>query len=395
MKAYKHQEQISKQAYEILRNQGLVYLSMEERTGKTLTAILTCEMTKAQNILIITKKKALKGWDETLEAFKHTKSYDAINYESLHKIPFKEYDLIILDEAHANLSAYPKLGKIALQVRSVTYKLPVIYLSATPSAQTYAQLFHQFAMTQYSPFRKYSNFYNWFTYYGIPDSIWLGGRQVKKYDKVHKDLIWDDVEHLFISYTRKELGFEHEPNDMLHWIDLDEGTRNKYRELEKEDFIEELEYAADSPMKKLVGLHQLEGGTLKLSDDESIFLGNTEKIGYIKEQWGDSKDLVIFYHYKEEEKLLHKHFSKAQVLQATSFAEGVDLSMYKTLLIYSMDFSTARYSQRRARQCNMKRAEPIDVHYLLVKDSISHQVYTTVAINKKNFVNSYYEGGQV
>lgn len=395
MRPYKHQEQISDQALEILRNQGLVYLSMEERTGKTLTAILTCEKTKAQNILIITKKKALKGWEDTLEAFNHTKSYDAINYESLHKMPFKEYDLVILDEAHANLSAYPKLGKIALQVRSVTYKLPVIYLSATPSAQTYAQLFHQFAMTQYSPFRKYSNFYNWFTYYGIPDSIWLGGRQVKKYDKVHADLIWDDVNHLFISYTRKELGFEHEPNDVLHWIDLDDGTRNKYRELEKDDFIEEFEYAADTPMKKLVGLHQLEGGTLKISDDESIFLGNSEKINYIKEQWGDSKDLVIFYHYKEEEKLLKKHFSKTQVLQATSFAEGVDLSMYKTLIIYSMDFSTARYSQRRARQCNMKRAEPIDVHYLLVKDSISHQVYTTVAINKKNFVNSYYEEGQV
>lgn len=395
MRPYKHQEQISDQALGILRNQGLVYLSMEERTGKTLTAILTCEKTKAQNILIITKKKALKGWEDTLEAFNHAKSYDAINYESLHKMPFKEYDLVILDEAHANLSAYPKLGKIALQVRSVTYKLPVIYLSATPSAQTYAQLFHQFAMTQYSPFRKYSNFYNWFTYYGIPDSIWLGGRQVKKYDKVHADLIWDDVNHLFISYTRKELGFEHEPNDVLHWIDLGDETRNKYRELEKDDFIEEFEYAADTPMKKLVGLHQLEGGTLKISDDESIFLGNLEKINYIKEKWGDSKDLVIFYHYKEEEKLLKKHFSKARVLQATSFAEGVDLSMYKTLVIYSMDFSTARYSQRRARQCNMKRAEPIDVHYLLVKDSISHQVYTTVAINKKNFVNSYYAEGQI
>ncbi len=395
MQPYPHQSRISEQAYEILRNQGLVYLAMEERTGKTLTAILTCEMSKAQDILIITKKKALKGWEDTLDAFKHSKNYEAINYESLHKLTKTDYDLVIIDEAHANLSAYPKLGKVAKQVRSITFKLPVIYLSATPSAQTYAQLYHQFAMTQYSPFRKYSNFYNWFTYYGIPDSMWLGGRQVKKYDKVHKDLIWDDVSHLFISYTRKELGFEHEPNDIIHLIALDDGTTNRYRELEKHDFIEELEYAADTPMKKLVGLHQLEGGTLKVSDEESIFLGNTEKIDYIKEKWGDIKDLVIFYHYKEEEKLLLKHFKKAKVLQATSFAEGVDLSMYKTLVIYSMDFSTARYSQRRARQCNMKRAEPIDVHYLLIENGISHQVYTTVAINKQNFVNSYFEKGLI
>jgi hypothetical protein len=55
-----------------------------------------------------------------------------------------------------------------------------------------------------------------------------------------------------------------------------------------------------------------------------------------------------------------------------------------------MDFSTARYSQRRARQCNMLRGEPIDVHYLLVKGGISEKVYQTVAINKQNFIDKYF-----
>ena len=395
MKPYKHQEDISNKAYEILKSHGLVYLSMEERTGKTLTSILVCEKTKINNILIVTKKKAITGWEETLNLYKEAKkNYTVINYESVHKLASKDFDLVILDEAHANLSAYPKLGKRAKDIRAITYNLPCIFLSATPSAQTYAQLFHQFAMTKFSVWNKYKTFYTWFKEYGIPETMWLHGRQVAKYDTVKSDKVMEEVKHLFISYTRQELGFEHEPNDILHYVELEEDTKKLYRELETDEFIEEFEYAADTPMKKLVGLHQLEGGTLKLDTDFTTFTAK-EKIDYIKKTWGDTEDLVIFYHYKAELNKLSTHFKKAKILQATSFAEGVDLHKYKTLVIYSMDFSTARYSQRRARQCNMKRDEPIDVHYLLVRGGISEQVYKTVAVNKKNFVNSYFEKGLV
>jgi len=39
----------------------------------------------------------------------------------------------------------------------------------------------------------------------------------------------------------------------------------------------------------------------------------------------------------------------------------------------------------------MHRKEDIVVHYLLVKKAISEQVYNTVSINKKNFVDSMFE----
>jgi len=387
MKPFSHQLEIADEAYEIIKKHGLVYLSMEERTGKTLTAILVCEMSKAENILIITKKKALDGWDDTMRSYNITKSYTSINYDSIHKLKGKTFDLVILDEAHSNLSAYPKLGERAKAVMQITYNLPIIYLSATPSAQTYAQLFHQFAMTKYSPFAKYKTFYRWFDDYGIIETMFLHGRQVKKYNKT-KDFM-SEISHLFISYTRKELGFQHEPNDIIHFIELSESTKLVYNELNKKEMISDFDYIADTPMKLMVGLHQLEGSTLKC-ENRDIFLNSNEKIKYIEDTWCDSNDLVIFYHYKAEEKLLKSVFKNATVLQATSFAEGVDLHKYKTLVIYSMDFSTARYSQRRARQCNMNRKEPIDVHYLLVKNGISETVYTTVAINKKNFINSYF-----
>lgn len=394
MKPYKHQTKIADEAYEVLGKAGLVYLAMEERTGKTLTSILVAEMSKAKKILIITKKKALEGWEDTLDKFNTTKNYTYINYESLHKLNDTNFDLAIIDEAHANLSAYPKIGKTWKTVYKFVKDIPIIYLSATPSAQTYSQLFHQLKLCKYSPWAHYPSFYIWFKEYGIENIIWLGGRQVKQYNEC-KVRAYEDVKHLFISYTRKELGFEHEPNDIIHFVKLGEESRGLYNELNKSSIIKSLDYVADTPMKLLMGLHQIEGSTLKTEETESINLKGLEKIDYIKKEFGDVSSLVIFYHYKQEEKLLQANFKQARILQATSFAEGVDLSMYKTLVVYSMDFSTARYTQRRARQCNMKRGEAIDVHFLLVEGGISEQVYNTVAINKSNFVNKYFDKSEI
>lgn len=394
MKPYKHQEKISIDAYNILKKYGLVYLAMEERTGKTLTSILVAEMsTKIKTILVVTKKKALPGWEDTLGKFGTDKYYKVINYESLHKLTMTDFDLVIIDEAHANLSAYPKIGKIWKTLYPITKRKPVIFLSATPSAQSYAQLYNQLKLSSWSPFKRYSNFHDWFNVYGIPEIKFISGRQIKVYDNV-KPRAYEDVKHIFISYTRKELGFEHEPNDILHYVELEEGTKKMYNQLLKHKVIEDLLYIADTPMKKLMGLHQIEGGTLK-NEEEYTNLTNTEKIEYIKSEFGDNSSTVIFYHYKSEERKLRREFKNARILQATSFAEGVDLSMYKTLIIYSMDFSTARYTQRRARQCNMQRGEPIDVHFILVKGGISEQVYETVAVNKTNFVNKYFDKGEL
>lgn len=395
MKPYKHQIDISSQALDILRKHMIVYLAMQERTGKTLTSILICEQTKCNNILVITKKKALIGWIDTLSKYKHNKTYECINYESLHKCTFAP-DLVIIDEAHSNLGAYPKVGKTWKEVYKFTNGKPIIYLSATPSAQTYAQLYHQFKLSSWSPWIKYPSFYNWHKDYGIENNIYLGGRQIKQYNEVKSAKVMKDVEHLFISYTRTELGFEHEPNDILHYIDLSSEIRDYYNSLLKDRVatIAGTEVIADTVMALRTKLHQIEGATLK-QEDKNIFLSKIDKIDYILKTWGDSKDLVIFYQYQNELSLLKQTFKSATILQGTSFAEGVDLSMYETCVVYSMDFSTAKYTQRRARQCNMKRDTPIDFHFLLVKGAISEQVYQTVAVNRTNFVDSYFSKQEI
>lgn len=395
MTPYKHQIDISERAYNILKTYSMVYLAMLERTGKTLTAILTCERSPyIKKALVITKKEAMKGWNQTIAEYKPKLDFVVINYHSCHKITDTDFDIVILDEAHTNISGYPKPSTLWKNVAKHTQNKPIIYLSATPSAQGSVLLYHQFKLCAWSPFAKYKNFYDWFKEYGILKIKHLGGRQVRDYSECNEARVWAEVKHLFITYTREELGFKHEPKDIVHYVNLADSTKQLYRKLEMEDLVvvNDTEVVADTPMSLLTKLHQIEGGTLKF-EEKYFNLPNREKIDYILEKWGDSEDLVIFYHYQEEEHKLKSVFKKAQVLQATKYAEGVDLSMYEHLVVYSMNFSTAQYTQRRARQANMKRETPINVHFLLVKRGISEQVYNTVAINKKNFVDKYFVKG--
>ena len=151
-----------------------------------------------------------------------------------------------------------------------------------------------------------------------------------------------------------------------------------------------IEMPLDTPMKQRTTVYMLEGGVAKV-ENKYYDLPNQEKIDYIKETWGDTDDMVIMYHFIAEGQKLRKHFKNALILQGDSFAEGVDLSHKKHLIIYSMSFSTSRHIQRRARQANKNRKEPIKVHFLLVKKGISEAVYESVAKKKVNFTKNSYE----
>lgn len=387
---FKHQTEIAKEALEKLRKFGIVYLAMEERTGKTLTSLLMCEQTIAQNILIVTKKKALSGWNSTLLNFPHKKTYTLLNFESLHKLAHTNFDIVIVDEAHYALSAYPKPSLTARRLKVVCSNKLVIYLSATPNAESYSQLFHQFFITKYSPFKGFKNFYEWHRKFGIEAHQFLGARIVKKYNKCKEEKVKEATKHLFITMSRKELGFKIEPTDNVVFIELENSTKKMLDTLFKAKELKQFNYIADSITKEISALHQIEGGTLKVSLDSSIELGNLEKINFIKQQYGDVESVAIMYNFVAEKALLAKHFKKASLFQSTASAEGVDLSHFEKLVIYSMNFSASKFIQRRARQCNLNRETPIEVDFLLVKGGISEMAYEAIVKNKLSLTQSYY-----
>ena len=384
-------KRIALQAITILQEYSLVYLAMEERTNKSSVALYMAEqISMYKTILIVTTKRAIPGWQEHLTKLPLTKEYTLTNYEQVKNLRPEIFDLVLVDEAH-NYSTYPKTSQRWKALKARIGKADIIYLSATPSAQTYSQLFHQFKLSYYSPWKLYSNFHTWYSYYGVPEQVYVQGRVIIKKVKTKEDLLWPEIQHLFISYTRAELGFEEAPEDNLVYLEPPALFKQAYNTLKnKRRIIINGEPIICETMSALrVKLHQLEGGTLKL-ENSNLFLKDTFKADWILAKYGDTSDLAIMYNYKAEKILLESKFKNALILQGTSYAEGVNLSHVRRLVVYSMDFKTSKYIQRRARQCSLDRVAPIIVDYILIKGAISDQVYKTVAVNKENYTNKYY-----
>ena len=396
-----HQLEWADRAYKILSENAIVYNTSLERTGKTLSSIRLVELTTRQRCLVLTKKAAIPDWHTAIDGYAHGKEFQVTNYESIHKVEPGSFDIVILDEAHHALSKYPKPSKTFLKVAKLVYGLPLIYLSATPHAETFSQLYHQLRLSPWSPFAAYTNFYKWHKEYGVENIVYLAGRAMKQYNLTDEERIKPIFSKISLGVTRKEIGFEHEANDVRHTITLNPNTWELVNTISKDRVMEVQGYEvlAETVGSMLQKMYQIEGGTLKIEDGMinettkkyvSVSLGNTEKIDYIKEHWGDSDDTVIMYNYKQEEILLRAHFQHALIRQADRFAEGVSYKDKEHLVIYSMSWRTSKYIQRRNRQADMERTTPIHVHYLLVADGISEKIYDAVVEKNENFNGRYY-----
>jgi hypothetical protein len=297
---YPHQEDLSDEGLAIIRQYGLVFFAMEERTGKTLTAILTVEKSAARRCLVLTKKKAITGWDKTLYDYGYVRDFEkyvsakaeftVINYEQMYKghkvrkrikgrmetvteyrlkpeYDPKHFDVIIADESHAYISSVPKPSVSAKILQQIAYDKPVIFLSATPHAQGFQLMFHQLGITKYSPWDSYKSFYAFHHEWGVPDIAYTASGQKETYKRV-QPLVAEQFNHLMIRKTRAELGFEHEPYDVIHHLELDEATKEIYNSCQEDEMfiLNDLEIPLDSSMKLRTTLHMIEGGAFKDGD---------------------------------------------------------------------------------------------------------------------------------
>ena len=137
MEFREYQKEIIIAGTKIVKDRGFVYLTMEVRTGKTLTSLGIAEKLKCKKVLFITKKKAISSIESDYNLLTPGYSFQAINYESIHKLPKVKWDMIICDEAHS-MGAYPKPSKRAKQVKELLkYSNPkVILLSGTPTPES-------------------------------------------------------------------------------------------------------------------------------------------------------------------------------------------------------------------------------------------------------------------
>lgn len=115
MKLRDYQKQIAGQGLKILKEWGIVILSMQVRTGKTLTALEIARRYGAKKVLFVTKKKAIPSIKADWELMKPGFEIVVINYESLHKVKNRGFDFVIVDESHSCLIPGTMVGDTPIE----------------------------------------------------------------------------------------------------------------------------------------------------------------------------------------------------------------------------------------------------------------------------------------
>ena len=399
MEFREYQKQIIEDAYNVISVHRFVYLAMEVRTGKTLTSLGLAEKLGCENVLFLTKKKAISSITSDYDLMCPASfSLFTINYESIHKIPDIKWDMVILDEAHG-LGAFPKPSNRAKKVKELIKKnnCSVCLLSGTPTPESYSQMYHQVYGIPTNPFSKYKNFYRFCDDHVNKTQKRINGFMINDYSG-GKQSINKLMEPYMISYTQVQAGFESEIEEEIRKVPMRVNTYEMCNKLKKDLVIETDDdevILADTGVKLMSKLHQMYSGTVKFESGKSVVL-DTSKAKYIK-WWFSDKKLGIFYKFKAELDALKQVFGdkictdleefnsseKHIALQIVSGREGISLRNADYIIFYNIDFSATSYWQARDRMTTKDRKYN-KVFWIFSEGGIESKVYRSV-IQKKDY----------
>ena len=400
-----YQDEIAKKATKIIKECGFVYLSMEVRTGKTITALETAYSFGAERVLFITKIKAFSSIKSDYDNIGYLYNLTIINKESLHTIEENDFDVVIIDEAHW-LSAFPKASKYQKDIRKRFSKKPIIFLSGTPTPESFSQWYHQLQVTDKSPFKQYTNFYKWANDYVNVIEQNLGYARVKVYKDGIESKILPQIQPYIITFTQEQAGFTSEVNEHILECEMEDITYDIIKRLKRDKIVQGKSglILGDTAVKIMQKVHQLSSGTCKFEDGTSMVI-DYSKAKFIKWKFENEK-IAIFYKFKEELNALRQVYGaenltedldefnntdKCIALQIVSGREGISLKNAKYLVYYNIDFSATSYWQSRDRLTTMDR-NTNDVYWIFSKgnNSIEKNIYKSV-MNKKNYTLSNFK----
>lgn len=407
MKLRHYQEEISDSAVQLLRSFSIVYLAMEVRTGKTLTSIATAHKYGAKNVLFVTKKKAIPDITQQFESCtEYDMKYMVVNFEQLHNVS-EEYDLVIIDEAHS-IGAFPTPSNRAKELKRICKDLPIIFLSGTPTPETYSQIYHQLWVSSFSPFKEYSGFHKWAADYTYHKIKYVFNRQIRDYSHAKESQIREAMTHLFISFSQEEAGFEQFVDETILTVKMEDSTYKlaemlRIHKIAKNSAGEVV--MADTAVKLMNKLHQVYSGTVIV--DEPIRLGKPfdhTKGEFIKQHFA-GKRIAIFYKFAAELAVLINCFSgewtnepaafqsgekRVFLSQIVSGREGINLSEADCLVFMNIDFSATSYWQSRARIQTKDRTKDAKIYWIFSNDGIEHKIHKAV-MEKKDYTLSHFQ----
>lgn len=414
-----YQLELAKRGELILKQYHLLYLAFEMRVGKTLVAIHIASLIGAKRVLFVTKKKAISDIKKQIMAFegsiKQSFFLQITNYEAVHK-EVAQFDLVICDEAHS-LGGYPKASKRAQQLKQIVSRgvdTKVIYLSGTPSPESYSQLYHQFWISRYSPFKEIS-FYKWAGagFVQIKEKR-ISGYTIRDYSGARRDLVERYTKHLFISFTQEDAGFKAPRlEDKIVHVEISSKIADLAKRLIQDriyTFKDGTVLVCDTAAKLQRKLHQIYSGTVivDINKDGSVRrehrLLDRSKATYIAEHWLGKKKIAVFYFFTGEGDVLKQELlnwtedpayfnSTAKDVvylgQFQSSSRGINLSSADMIIFYNIHFSSELYQQARQRGQEQEKEKATELIWLFSTSGIENNIYSRV-INKQSYTVSYF-----
>ncbi len=392
-KLREYQEDLSTKVQDRLSTYKICILNAEVRTGKTHVALDVAS--KYNNVLFITKKKAISSIEDDYDAAGHTFPITVINYESLHKVE-GVFDLVICDESHS-ISAFPKPSKRTKNVKKFVSN-DLLLLTGTLLPESNSQIYHQLWISPYSPYKNCSNFYKWHKIYGTPKKIYTSYGESNDYSVVDFDNIKEVVNRLNVSFTQEDAGFTTKVQEHILKVPLKDKTISLMDKLRTEEVVvgKDDVLLADTSVKMMQKLHQISSGTVILESGKGTII-DTTKVDFIAEHF-TGKKMAIFYYYKQEREMIFNKFGDAVTddlkefndtnkhiaLQQVSGAEGINLSAADVLVFINFGFSNTKYVQAKDRLTTKDRLVN-DVYFVLSTNGIDNRVYKALQ-SKRDYI---------
>ena len=410
-----YQSELARKAARRVAKHGLCYLAIEMRVGKTLISMQTAKNLEARSVVFITKLKAIDSILNDYETFGYVHDFNisVFNYEQIHKHTdvIRSADLVILDEAHG-LGQFPKPANKTKALKDLCAGKPLLYLSGTPSPESYSQLYHQLWVSSRSPWADYKSFYAWAKAYVDIKERRIGLTTIKDYSAADRDRIMRDTDAFFLSFTQEDAGFEvSDVDETVIEVDMQPETYRMVADMMRKRMTthrtphETIEIVADSAAAYRMKVHQLFSGTFlhdPSQDNHDFYIFDYTKAKYIRDNYAFQK-VAIFYQFRAEKEMLRlvipditedpKEFASnphmTYISQIQAGSQGVDLSCADVLVFLNINFSAMHYWQSRARLQTMTRTKQAKVHYVFAKNGIENKILESVR-RKEDYTTSHF-----
>ena len=385
-------------------------LFMEQRTGKTPTALWIRERWACKDTIIVCPKKAIPVWEKAIKDMgQDPAQFFIINFEQL-RLQFRElkevkWDLAIVDESHRIKERGSIQTKACWAIGRVSRKR--LILTGSPQGQGGEDYYSQLRFIRPDLFPTWGDFSE---KYLVIEEVTLFGRE-DPFPKIvgykNQEEFKDILQKISFRVTRDEVSKI--PTKVRHitkLVQLSDETRHHYNALERDliTFVNGQEVSAPMALVKALKLHQLCGGYIK--DDD----GKIQKIGDEKFQTlfelleGELKGegVVIVAQYKAEMDHIARFLDRKGVtyvqirgkhpynpedrsqvtIMHPSAGEAINLAHNRHMIIYSMNHSYLKWVQFKDRIV-LVDTPWVKYYYLIAENSMDEVVYNSVVKKKK------------